>query len=441
MTAATDQRIPRSEQQPRDRATLWWDVAFVALLGFQAALGIFEASEGAPLWFDYDRPAARTVMVLAPLVGIGALYTVLGRRALQAGMSRAALGRSGTTFLVMFVVLLAFAVFCTPLHAILQALVYPTVWSTVMRYRDAVIWSVATGIAVSASMYLSLRLTAPEAAVPAALITGIVSLVFAIAMGTWILRIFSRGESYRIVAERLRHAQGEIALLSKEAGAAAERERLSRELHDTLAQTLTGLVMLSEQAGQALTAGDTGRARERLARVECAARSAVGEARVLVAGTHALGDGGLEESIRRVAHTFAAEGALEVTCEVERTELERELQVVLMRAVQEGLANVRKHARASRVAVRLRHDPGTSAEAAQGDGRRTGGFIVLTVEDDGIGQDQDELGGFGLQGLRDRVRLVGGEMELRRGEPSGSVLEERLGPESPKPAVTTAGNQ
>lgn len=420
---------------------LWWDVAFVALLGFQVALGFFEVSEGAPLWFDHDHPVARTVLVLAPLAGIGALYAVLGRRAVRAGMSRAALGRIGTTFLVMFIVLLALAVFCTPLHAILQALVYPTVWSTVMRYRNAVIWSVATGIAVSVSMYLSLHLTAPEAAVPAALITGIVSLVFAIAMGTWIMRIFSRGETYRIVAERLRHAQGEIAVLSKEAGAAAERERLSRELHDTLTQTLTGLVMLSEQAGQALAAGDTNRALERLARVEHAARSAVGEARVLVAGTHALGDGGLEESIRRVAQTFAVDGALKVSCEVERTELERELQVVLMRAVQEGLANVRKHARASRVAVRLRSDPDTSAEEVRCDGKHAGGFVVLTVEDDGIGHDQYGPGGFGLQGLRDRVRLVGGEVELRPGEPSGSVLEVRLWSGRREPAVTTAGNE
>ena len=95
--------------------------------------------------------------------------------------------------------------------------------------------------------------------------------------------------------------------------------------------------------------------------------------------------------------------------EAEVAGLDRELEVVLLRCAQEGLANVRKHARASTVSIAV----------AWNDGQ-----VVLDVRDDGVGPGTavPGEGGFGLAGMRDRVALVGGRIEFGAGDGGGTVL-------------------
>ena len=76
------------------------------------------------------------------------------------------------------------------------------------------------------------------------------SVAFAIALGLWIASIVEYGEERARLLAELTAAQAEVEALSRDRGAAEERERLAREIHDTLAQTLAGLVILAERAGR-----------------------------------------------------------------------------------------------------------------------------------------------------------------------------------------------
>ena len=330
----------------------------------------------------------------------------------RGGRARRAIELTTQPRLYILFVLLVFGTFCDPMYAILQVLVYPIVWTTAKQYRVAIAWSGAVALAVGSGMFAGLAPTDLGDALTSSLISASLSFVFAVAMGTWITRIHEWGERHRAMAERLRASQSEVKALSEAAGASRERERLSRELHDTLTQTLTGLVMLAEQTERALAAGDSPMVADRVSRMSSAAREAVSEARALVATTQPLGHGGLRAAIERVADRMRHDTGLDVRCQIETTSLDREREVVLLRATQEGLANARRHARASTVLVSL-------APLA-------GGGAVLAVADDGVGPKaahRSNSGGFGLSGLTDRVQLVGGSVSFRPGEQSGSRLE------------------
>ncbi len=396
-----------------NRALRWWDLACVGVLAFISAVTIIDGITGEIFWASSAPAGWRVALLTAPALLFAVLYVTLGRGAILHSVSETALPTRTGIFFISMLLVLALGTFCDPMYAMLQALIYPLVWSISRDYRSAVLWCFAVAIAVGAGIYLGLVTFNPATALVSSLITSVVSLVFAIAMGTWISRIHDRGETYRELAEQLSHSQDEVAALSEAAGASAERERMSRDLHDTLTQTLAGLVMLSEQAERAIDSGDSARAQDRLARVGSAARAAVTEARALVATTQPIGDGGLVNAIERVAASLRADTELEVNCELERVQLSRESEVVLLRVVQEGLANARKHSRATRITVSL--------SALAGDGVR------LLVDDDGVGPGSGSReGGFGLTGLADRVRAVGGELRFGAGSERGSRLEVRL---------------
>ncbi|MFC7764693.1 sensor histidine kinase [Leucobacter soli] len=386
----------------------------LATLALMAGIGTVEILNGVA-------PATPALGVLALLL---VWYAALGRPALRCAVLEQPARHGDYAYLAGLVLLVGLAVAVLPSYATLQVIAYPTIWTIVARYRNAVLWSAVLALATGTGYVIALSTPGKVDGLAEAAVIALLSFVFAVAMGTWITRIFEQGERYRKVAEQLRRTQAEVSELSQAAGAAAERERMSRELHDTLTQTLTGLVMLGEQADRALAAGQVDRARERLGRVQAASRAAVEEARALVATTQPLGDGGLEEAIDRVASRLRDDTGLRVRCGIERLPLDREQQVVLLRATQEGLANARRHAQAHAVVVALRRD---------------GADVLLTVDDDGIGSDvrmdgrecdaasaAPSTSGFGLTGLSDRVRLAGGHVRFGSHEGGGSRLAVRL---------------
>lgn len=392
------------------RPLLWWDVGIAALTlvmcipGGAGALDWADTSEG---W------GGRLALNLGVLAVFALLYLLLGRKALLRGIRDERPNGRSLAYISLLAVTLGLATALEPSYASLQALAHPITWVIVLRYRNAVIWSALISAAVGVgSGFAYIRLGLEDAVWTAAVIGGI-SFGFSVILGTWITRIFAQTEKYRAIADELRSSQREVAALSTEAGSAQERERLSRELHDTLTQTLAGLVMLSEQATRALDSGDQGRARDRLSRVESAAREAVAEARALVATTQPLGDGGLEAAIERVVSRMRADTGLEIDCTIEAVALDREAQVVLLRAAQEGLANARKHAHATRVDLTLTNEPN--------------GGVQLRIADNGVGPGgPTHANGFGLSGLADRVRAVGGEVQFGPGARGGALLQVRL---------------
>jgi signal transduction histidine kinase len=205
------------------------------------------------------------------------------------------------------------------------------------------------------------------------------------------------------------HAQ--LLTQAREAGVLDERARMAREIHDTLAQGFTSIVTLVQAAESELD-GDRAKARRHLELAARAARENLGEARALVAGLmpSAMGTGSLDDAIRRQLERLAEETPIKASYRVEgeSVELPTVVEVVLLRAVQESLTNVRKHSGASEVSICLRVN---------------GSAANLKVADDGAGFDTARPpDGFGLVGMRSRATQIGGSLSVHSGT-SGTTVE------------------
>ncbi|MEV4702334.1 sensor histidine kinase [Actinoplanes sp. NPDC049316] len=224
-------------------------------------------------------------------------------------------------------------------------------------------------------------------------------------LGVWINRVVRQStERAELIAE-LERSRAEVARLSHEAGVAAERARLAGEIHDTLAQGFTSIITLLQAADPAL-------ADERLALAVRTARENLAESRALVAALAppALGDGSLVDAVRRQA-ARASEGtgaASSFRTTGEARPLPTAVEVVLLRAAQEALTNVRRHAAAGEVSVLLAYE----AEK-----------VRLVVRDDGCGFDPGRRHGFGLDGMRARAGQVGGTLTVRSEPGTGATIE------------------
>ena len=217
-----------------------------------------------------------------------------------------------------------------------------------------------------------------------------------------------------------RGLQSQLVTQAREAGVLDERARLAGEIHDTLAQALTGIIRQLEAADRAdeLALGE----RPHLDRVAELARDGLAEAR---RSLRALRPGQLEGSTLPDAIADVARRAgipVEVEVTGQRRTLPTDQEVVLLRVVQEALTNVDKHAAASRVGVTLSY-----VEDA----------VILDVRDNGVGFDPDVVGmrsdgtGMGLAAMRDRLVRIAGSLVVESAPGEGTALVATL----PCPAV------
>jgi signal transduction histidine kinase len=193
-------------------------------------------------------------------------------------------------------------------------------------------------------------------------------------------------------------------------GQEQERRRLSRELHDETGQALTsillGLKALEETAGTERFPAALAELREQVVATLQDVRRLAVELR-----PKALDDFGLVPALERLVDTFAEQTGIETHLEsrLQETRLPSEIETVLYRVVQEALTNVVKHARAEHVSVLLHAKPGRVAVVIEDDGR---GFAADAPFEDGIG----------LVGMRERIALVGGRLELETSEGRGTTI-------------------
>jgi len=189
---------------------------------------------------------------------------------------------------------------------------------------------------------------------------------------------------------------------------AEERSRLAREIHDGLAQYLFAI---STHATMLEQGGSTA---ELIPQIKRAATAAQEEARfAILALSSAGGSAPFDAALRRYVELLTADGVLEVDLEIDtRMRLDPDEQIELFRIVQEGLANVRRHAHARRAEVRIGHR----------EGRR-----LVTIVDDGDGFDGTESeGGQGLRNIRARIGSIGAALSLRTRPGAGTALEVTL---------------
>jgi signal transduction histidine kinase len=247
-------------------------------------------------------------------------------------------------------------------------------------------------------------------------LTAAGNILFALVIGLFIDGLVreSRGRK-RLLAE-LQSAQAELAAAEREAGALAERERLARDIHDTLAQGFTSIVMLSQAGETAALRDDSATAQRRFAEIQETARENLAEARALVGALAppALAEAGLPGSLERIVARYRAETGVDAVVVVNgpARPLAPASEVTALRATQECLANARRHAQAHHVEVALDYDE---------DG------ATVTVHDDGRGFDADaDRHGYGLDGLRARVESVGGLMAVTSAPGAGTTVRVRV---------------
>ncbi|WP_030900075.1 sensor histidine kinase [Streptomyces sp. NRRL F-5126] len=212
------------------------------------------------------------------------------------------------------------------------------------------------------------------------------------------------------------HAQ--LLVQAREAGVADERRRLAAEIHDTIAQGLTGIIA-QLQAVSAANDGDLARAH--LSRAATLARHSLGEARRSVQNLSPLDleDGALPEALKKTVDAWSDRTGVTARFTVTGTEeqLHDEVAATLLRVAQEALANADRHAAAGRVGVTLSY---------------MGDEVTLDVRDDGAGFDvlhvpeRTGTGGFGLAGMRARVERIAGSLTVESEKGGGTAVSARV---------------
>lgn len=243
-------------------------------------------------------------------------------------------------------------------------------------------------------------------------LSSVISIALSLALGLFVTRMVTEAQSRAAIIDELRTAQDRLAAIERDRGVHEERERLAREIHDTLAQGFASVVALARAAEAALGRGDVDTALERLVLLRTTAADNLSEARLIVAETTPghLQSRTLVEALDRLVAAVRAETGIDARLEVTGSPetLGAAVDVVLLRAAQEALSNVRRHARASRVTVSLRYVRGS--------------VTVLQVRDDGVGFGGGAAFGFGLDGVTARVAEVGGHARVHTAPGEGTVV-------------------
>ncbi|MBI2760677.1 MAG: sensor histidine kinase [Chloroflexi bacterium] len=228
--------------------------------------------------------------------------------------------------------------------------------------------------------------------------------------------LYTIGYQIGIAVERARlHAQ------AAELATAGERARIARELHDSLAQSLTA-ISLQLEAADTLTPDSSPRARQTVREALRLTREALRETRAVVNDLRAgaLEGKTLSEALRELGASYRRTYGLKVsvTCADGRVRLTPHVEAGLFRIAQEALNNVVKHAGADHAWVRF---------------RITGKEVTLSVRDDGRGFDTDECqdrtgrhDGFGLTSMSERARLLGGTLCIESSPGAGTRVRARI---------------
>ncbi|WP_209699046.1 sensor histidine kinase [Kribbella aluminosa] len=367
------------------RALVGWHIVFWVLLGMTLALS-FLGHLGAVRQSVY----VGTVVVLAAAYQFIGLPAIRSRRAFPSYTYRLLLIASLITLIGIY-----------PQSVFLMFIASAQIWLLCEDLREGIGLSLLLVLGVGAAQLWSAGWgwSAFWQILPWMLVSLVVSLLF----GIWIEKVITQSQQRAELIEQLESARDELAEAHHSAGVMAERERMAREIHDTLAQGMTSIVMLAQAGAAELSQG--GDPAGRLAAIEQTARENLAEARALVAAFTpvALSEATLTEVLRRQAERFAAETGVDVQVSLDLPDdevaaLPQAQQVVLLRSAQEALANVRKHAAATQVLITL----GLSSNR-----------VWIEIRDDGSGFSPGVAsGGFGLNAMRGRVEESGGTVQI-----------------------------
>lgn len=374
----------------------WWDRVRPLWHGLYLGLLLLSALATA---FATSTDARERWLVLALLAIMAASYLILGYRLFdKPGGVRAATHLSVTWLSFYAIVLITDG--NTPAYYVLFAL-FPQIWA----YLTPRVAAVTSVVVIGAEAFVEVSLegltwdAVAERAPDAILQTGLVML-----LGLLIVGVVRQTEQRAALIEELEATRSELADTERSRGVLAERERLAHEIHDTLAQGFTSILTLS-QAIEASLDRDPDAVRHRLTLLERTARENLAETRALVGALAPVDLQGntLPDALERVVGRWTEETGIPVELKLDgsRPTLPTVVEIVLLRAAQEALTNVGRHAGASHVQVTFTVVP---------DGH---GLATVSIVDDGKGFESDKpAGGFGLRGMRARAQQAGGGLEV-----------------------------
>jgi signal transduction histidine kinase len=275
----------------------------------------------------------------------------------------------------------------------LAALFYPMIFSRFpIRWAIAMAFTQTVGLCV-----LFLFLYQPENWLVILVITfGI--LVAAILIGLFISELVDQSLQRQRLLDEFTQTRANLLKVERQAGVLAERQRLAREIHDTLTQHFTSIVMHLSAA----RLGSPDSMHTRIQQAEQAARDGLDEARRMIWDMHPeqLENASLVESIETLAARWSVENNINVDVTVTGTPqpLADFVDVALLRISQEALQNIKKHAGAQNVMITLSY----MSDA-----------FVLDMADDGQGfAHPPDRHGFGFQSMRERAQELGGELTI-----------------------------
>jgi signal transduction histidine kinase len=370
-----------------------WHVAFAGLAVVTAGLTAIDDGLTDPARY----------LALGFIAALGAAYALFGTRGLRRYRW------TGPAYVCLAAPLTLALFTAAPVGALLFFALYPHIWA-MLPVRPAVLATV--GALGGCTAIAIVRAGPGDPEWPAILIVAGVSLAISLMLGLWIASIIRQSRQRADLVVQLAAARAELATVSREAGVLAERERLAHEIHDTLAQGFTSVLLLLEAANTALGT-DPLAIQRHLDRARDTARENLAEARALVAALTPpdLSQTSLPEALRRLVDRAGTDlgPALALTVTGTPRWLPAEQEVALLRTTQEALTNARRHAAATRVDVVLAYHPDS---------------VCLRIHDDGRGFDPDAVppNGFGLAGMRTRAQRVGGAVRVEAAPGGGATV-------------------
>ncbi|MEM7117777.1 MAG: sensor histidine kinase [Chloroflexota bacterium] len=218
------------------------------------------------------------------------------------------------------------------------------------------------------------------------------------------------GRQVALVLENVRLVQQ-----TRETAVLHERQRLAREIHDTLAQGFTSIVMHLEAAEQALP-NDIATTQRHLSQARQTARDSLGQARYVVEDLRpqVLERAPLHEAIQRIAADWNRQSGVqtEVVVTGDIQSLHPEVEVTLLRVTQEALSNIRQHAHATTVSITLTY---------------LDDLVILDIQDDGVGlptstTSPSAKGGYGLIAMHERVQELAGSLQIESEPNEGTTI-------------------
>jgi len=391
-TAATP--AGRHGAPPGGEAAIWgrwrlaWHVFFYLLLTYATATAITDTSPSA-----------------AGIVGRLVLVAALGGWYVWWVLRRPRTPRADMVYVMGAVALWVPLIVLHPAFLWLGLAVLAPTCHYDVRYSAAVVLLVAAGWIWDLAQHGGV----PWPAV-AAVAVGAAGVLLSIAYVGTIVR--QSRERQRLL-EQLQATRAELATAERQAGMLAERQRLARDIHDTLSQGFASVVLLLEAATESLA---TGRPVDRhIAQALRSARDNLAESRRVVWALRPrpLAKQSLPEALKELTGRLAEETGLRTEATITGTErpLDAEVEAALLRVAQEALANIRKHAAASQVTLTLSY---------------LDDLVVLDVADDGAGFDpaptMAAAGGLGLRAMQERATQLGGRLTIESAPGEGTTI-------------------